>query len=163
MGKRLRGLAPIFTKSDTTTQRARKLTRLGILLLLVIAVGACAVTQINTPLSQLLNTVEVARLFPKSTATPPDTTTPSPAELPLSLPESVPTASLTKKATAVPSMENSPTPQITPSPTLQESSDLLYLSKNKLMRWDHVTRYSSLLMENVVRVHQPGVNPFSPV
>jgi hypothetical protein len=63
----------------------------------------------------------------------------------------VTTASVTPLASAtLPLTPTATQPAATSTPGVLATSDLLFISDNCLLRWDHVTHYSSSLAENVV-------------
>ncbi len=133
----------------------------GILLItLSLLLGACSSLPAGIPIQELFTTLEAGALAGKASPAPLETSeSPSP-ELPLSIPESSPTPRISSQST--PSLTVNPTavPTETPSPAPTVSSDLIYLSNNQLMRWDHVTQFATLLVDRV-SAYTALVDPFS--
>ncbi len=133
----------------------------GALICLLLLVSAC--TAIPESLGQNLQStfLPALGLFPQTSPT--STSQPGETSLPNTA-KPLPTRTATEPAgdgEKAPSATTTPT---FPAPTSQppvvipltdtvseysETSDLLYLDGDKLMRWDHVTNYSSLLVDGV--------------
>ncbi|MEW5868412.1 MAG: hypothetical protein AB1894_03995 [Chloroflexota bacterium] len=121
-------------------------------------VAACSPSVVTVPDYAVLEARP--ELLPALTAT---TLLPQPGELatevgfwpttppvtPPGLPEQVPSVAITP----TPTRRWAPPPTFTPWPTRtplpEHTSDLLYLSDERLMRWDHVTGYAVTLAEGV--------------
>lgn len=120
-----------------------------LLLIFLLLASACNSLQAGLPIQEVFSTLE-ARAYSGSSIQPPvETPSPMAPELPLSLPEMSPTAGFVNHVTATPPVLQTKGATITPSPAPTISSDLVYLSQNKLMRWDHVTQYATLLVDHV--------------
>lgn len=131
----------------------------AILLSLAIFLSSCGNLGINIPITSALSTIE-AHTFPGANeATATVTATITPPELPLSLPEDNSTQQEPVKSTPTITATVTPQPSLTPSPPPSTSSDLLYLTRDQLMRWDHVTQYSTLLVDRV-RAYSALIEPF---
>jgi hypothetical protein len=167
----LRGLCKMICEMDYKTgktlrslrlcKRSKKnATGMVILLLLSVLLVACSNFQVGTPVQNLFSTLE-AQLFPSSSMETPVASSSIPAPNPPSFfPEPSPSPQNSMRYTAVPQASSTSSPTPTPSPAPTSSSDLLYLSQNKLMRWDHVTQYASLLVDRVAD-YTALVDPFA--
>jgi hypothetical protein len=130
----------------------------GFLLVMSLAVSACGNTS-NQRASQLAVSPTIraqeTSIHPTSPATPDRSTTHSENPEKIDPPEKNTPASRAARATEI--TEGTPTP-ISPlilsnRPALF-TSDLLFISEDRLMRWDHSTNYGVILAENVVEFSQ---------
>ncbi len=135
------------------------LGRLYLVLFATILV-ACSANQTETPLQGILGTLE-ARIFSNidpqiSMVTP----VPPNLETPIALRDYSFTTHTASPPVETPVPTPTPGPSVTPSPIPTSSSDLLFISQNKLMRWDHITQYASLLVDRVVDYYAV-IDPFA--
>lgn len=131
-----------------------------ILTILVFLLSACANLETNLPLDEFLNHLESEGVPVEPTRQPTRAATQNAPELPRSLPENYPTLSTPVQTTPTQKATSSATPTITASVMPTTSSDLLYLTQDKLMRWDHVTQFSTLLVDRVA-AFSALIEPFS--
>ncbi len=130
------------------------------LIIFSITISACSSLQASIPIQELFNTLESRGLSGSVTQTPTHTPVTIAPELPLSLPEDNPLPGSSPRPTATPTAFPLNNATITPSPAPTSSSDLLFLSQSKLMRWDHVTQFATLLVDRVADF-TALVDPFS--
>jgi len=95
-----------------------------------------------------LRATENAYLPPGATSSAKYTPVPSTEEIPLSTINSL-TPTPTDIIDLMMNTPHSADQQRSPTPNNHETSDLLYLSGNALYRWDHITGYTGLLVNNV--------------
>ncbi len=127
-----------------------RLRPLVCLLFIAAAISGCSVIAAINPFQKQTLPAPTQQNNPALATASDQTSAPPSQDLPRSLPENAPTPRLPQPGTGSTSAPNeTPTPAFTPTPVPEQSSDLLYISNERLMRWDHVTQFSSLLVENV--------------
>ncbi|MBN2549135.1 MAG: PD40 domain-containing protein [Anaerolineales bacterium] len=138
---------------------SRILPRLAVAFFLLIS-AACSALPVDFPKSAAAGGISNTST-PEGLDQPESTSLFAPATLlPLDYPEETtlvmkryPTQTPTTKAESQLPIQNlsTPTPEIQPTPTPRHQmvSDLLFLSNERLMRWDHTTGYLGMLVEGV--------------
>jgi hypothetical protein len=138
----------------------RKNKAVFLLFILSILLSACSDLQAAAPIKHVFDTLGARAMASSGTETPMAEPSANPPALPLSLPDDSPTPRVNPDVTTAAASSPTPTPTLTPSPAPSTSSDLLYLSQDRLMRWDHVTQFATLLVDRVTD-YTALVDPFS--
>ncbi len=142
-------MQPLAYKLSSITGQFRQHRQQIVALILVFLLSACSVAQTSTPPVPVTLVIydspieSTATLRPIKTLILPSATGTVPPAAETDLLQS--TVSQQPDRTATPQAATN-----TPSGEPQKSSDLLYLSGPRLMRWDHVTNFTSALAENVI-------------
>jgi hypothetical protein len=145
--------------STSLVDRLYALTRIAILLFLLTAVllfySACSILPFDLPLVRTgsPNPAEIeAQINPSETPELPSATpeTKQPSATATQTPHTEDTTAHNTPATVENVVLVTPELTITRSTQFEETSDLLFLSDGNLMRWDHVTNFFTVLVENVV-------------
>ncbi len=128
----------------------KKKSALILLISLVFLLNGCASIENFLPGTEILSDFLSEQSKPQATTTLSLDSTPSSPQSPPALPVDNPDNNFSFKVSPTPIPVSTATPTLTPCPDPVSSSDLLYIEQEKLMRWDYVTQYASLLADRVI-------------